>query len=219
LELLRPLGIEQPRVEFGLVERPRDALAAEGLLRELFGCQAPASSRSAADAPPRFSLINPGAGWPSKIWPAERFADVARRLGRERGVPSIVVWASDKERAAACAIVAQSDGHAHLAPATSLCELAALARRAALFVSADTGPLHLAVAVGTPSVGLFGPMPVERNGPYGAPHIGIQKATITGGSRERRNADDATMRAIGVDDVVAACGLLLNREASRRQCA
>ncbi len=210
LELLAPLGIGAPAADFGWHESAADAAAGETLVDTLFG---------SLPERPRFALINPGAGWRSKIWPAERFAGVARYLGARREMPSVVAWAGDTERAMAEAIVAQSAGHARLAPATSLRQLAALARRAALFVSADTGPLHLAVAVGTPSVGLFGPMPVERNGPYGPAHLGIQKATLTGGSRGRRSASDATMRAISVDDVTAACDTLLSRSAGRKQCA
>jgi ADP-heptose:LPS heptosyltransferase len=197
-------------VDFDWRESPRDGEAARAALGEIFGSLEPAA---------RFAVINPGAGWPSKVWPAERFAAVANHLGAERGLPSVVAWAGEKERAMAVSIVARSAGHARLAPATSLVQLAAITRRAALFVSADTGPLHLAVAVGTPSVGLFGPMPVERNGPYGPRHIGIQKATLTGGSRQRRNASDATMLAISVEDVAAACGALLDRSPGQRNCA
>ena len=59
-------------------------------------------------------------------------------------------------------------------------------RRAALFVGSDTGPLHIAAAVGTPCVGLYGPMPATRNGPYGPRHVAIQKCTFEGTSRQRR---------------------------------
>jgi ADP-heptose:LPS heptosyltransferase len=97
--------------------------------------------------------------------------------------------------------------------------MAALARRARLFVASDTGPLHLAVAVGTPSIGLFGPMPAERNGPYGADHIALQKMQLSGGSRQRRTAGPESMLAISVADVCQACDELLSREVRRRDCA
>jgi lipopolysaccharide heptosyltransferase I len=205
LELLAPLGIRSSGARFDLPERAEDAATAERILAELCPGAAPA-------------LINPGAGWPSKLWPAERFAGVARHLGEVHRLPSLVVWAGAAERGWAEAIVAGSGGWARLAPATSLVELAALARRARLFVSSDTGPLHLAAAVGTPCVGLFGPMPAERNGPYGPGHIALQRVCLTGSSRSRRQANNDSMLAISVAQVIAACEQILFRPADR-QCA
>jgi lipopolysaccharide heptosyltransferase I len=207
LELLRPLGIDQPAVEFRLPNSPAIDATVCGWLR---GLHLPCGE---------FAVLNPGAGWPSKLWPAERFAAVAKHLGQVGGVRSLVVWAGPTERAMADAIVNGAAGHAQLAPSTSLVELAAVLRRAKLMVAADTGPLHLAVAVGTPSVGLFGPMPMERNGPYGSAHIGIQAARMTGTSRERRTADNRTMQAIGVEMVVNACEELLARSGKQRRVA
>ncbi len=197
LELLAPLGIERPNVRFDLHTSPADTSAANAMLQNL-GLD-------------RFGLVNPGAGWPSKIWPANRFAGVARSLGRSRTLKSLVVWAGLWERQWAEQIVAQSDGWALMAPPTSLGELAALTRRAQLFVGSDTGPLHLAVAVGTPSVGLFGPMPAERNGPYGSLHVSVQKMCLTGSSRDRRTAGPESMEAISVEHVVTACERMLDR--------
>ncbi len=204
LELLAPLGIRPVSGRFNLAERPEDALAAAQILNQQFGGRAPA-------------IVNPGAGWPSKLWPAERFAEVARHLHAVRGVPTLVVWAGTDEQALAERIVAQAGAGAQLAPATTLCQLAALARRARLFVSSDTGPLHLAAAVGTPCVGLFGPMPAERNGPYGPGHIALQEVCLTGSSRERRRANNDSMRAISVERVNAACDKILAR--ADRRCA
>ena len=155
----------------------------------------------------------PRRGWPSKVWPAARFGEVARRLGASRGLRSLVVWAGDEEYRWAQTIVQNAAGHAALAPDTSLTELASLLRRARLLVAADTGPLHIGAAVGVPCVGLFGPMPHERNGPYGERHIAIQVARLVGTSRQRRQADNATMRAIPVDMVIAACEQILDRDA------
>ncbi len=63
-----------------------------------------------------FAIINAGAGWPSKLWPPERFAAVARHLGHQRHLPVIVVWAGEEERSLASRIVAGSDSQARLAP-------------------------------------------------------------------------------------------------------
>jgi lipopolysaccharide heptosyltransferase I len=198
LELLAPLGIERPEVDFAVPGDPRAATSVERwLLRLNLGGP--------------FAVVNPGAGWPSKRWPAQRFAEVAAHLGARQGMSSVVVWAGAEEYAWAEQIVAASRGAAHLAPATSLQELADLARRAALFVGADTGPLHLAAAVGTPCVGLFGPMPAERNGPYGAAHIALQNARLEGSSRARRRANNDTMLTISVEEVCAACDTIAAR--------
>lgn len=198
LELLAPLGIAKPSVQFNVPRFPDAATNVERFL-----------ARERLVGP--LAVINPGAGWPSKRWPADRLGQVARHLGESHALPSVVVWAGDEERRWAEEIVAIGGKHAHLAPATSLAELAELARRACLFVGADTGPLHLAAAVGTPCVGLFGPMPAERNGPYGAQHIAIQKMRLGGTSRQRRSAGNETMLAIAVDDVTAACDTILAR--------
>jgi ADP-heptose:LPS heptosyltransferase len=131
----------------------------------------------------------------------------------------LVVWAGAQERAWAEAIVAGADDGAVLAPATSLCELAEICRRASLFVGSDTGPLHIAAAVGTPCVGLFGPVPAERNGPYGPQHVALQKMCLAGTSRLRRNADGQSMAAISVEDVCQACERMLDHGAGVRQSA
>jgi lipopolysaccharide heptosyltransferase I len=198
LELLSKVGIVKPPVRFLIPETPDDRAAAEAIVAQA-GVAGP------------FALINPGAGWPSKLWPADRYAAVAEHLGRVRSLPTIVLWAGDEERRMAEAIVAGSGGHARLAPETSLRQLAALARRARLFVSSDTGPLHIAAGVDTPCVGLFGPMPAERNGPYGPQHEAIQKMCFEGTSRQRRQAPAVLMESIRVDDVCQACDRILRR--------
>ncbi|MBN2022087.1 MAG: glycosyltransferase family 9 protein [Pirellulales bacterium] len=198
LQLLAPLGLFEKTVEFNLPERAEDARSAQATIERLGLGEG-------------YAMLNPGAGWPSKLWPTDRFAEVARHLGRQWRLPSLIVWAGAQERAWAAAIVAGAEGHARLAPNTSLTELAALARRAVLFVASDTGPLHVAAAVGTPCVGLFGPMPAERNGPYGPAHVALQKASFQGASRQRRGAPRAIMEAITVADVADACDNLLRR--------
>ena len=198
LEVLTPLGIANPSIQFNVPRFPDAATNVERFL-----------ARERLVGP--LAVINPGAGWPSKRWPADRLGQVARHLGEAHALPSVVVWAGDDERRWAEEIVSLGGDRAHLAPDTSLPELAELVRRSCLFVGADTGPLHLAAAVGTPCVGLFGPMPAERNGPYGAQHIAIQKMRLEGTSRQRRSAGNETMLAIAVDDVTAACDTILAR--------
>ena len=101
-------------------------------------------------------MILPGAGKPNKIWPVERFREVVARLGDR----AAVAWGPG-ERDLAEAIGGR------IAPATTLRELAYLLGHASLVVGGDTGPLHLAAALRTPVVGLYGPTNPARNGPYG----------------------------------------------------
>jgi len=202
LELLKPLGIPSPQVRFDVPVDPAAKAAADRMIRRL-----------GLDG--GFALMSPGAGWVSKLWPPKRFAEVAAHLVHAWQLPTIVAWGGKKEQAMAHELVAASEGYAWQAPPTSLPELAALARRARIFVASDTGPLHLAAAVGTPCVGLFGPMPAERNGPYGAQHVAVQAVRFEGTSRQRRNAPADVMEAITVEMVAEACDTILRRAAAR----
>ncbi len=198
LQLLRPLGILSPTARFLVPEHPKDRQGAAEIIAR-------------AGLERDFAMINTGAGWPSKLWPADRFAAVAAHLGRAWNLPTLVVWAGQEEQEIGQQIVAGSQGCAQLAPPTTLAELASLARRAKVFISSDTGPLHLAAAVDTPCVGLYGPWPSEVHGPYGPGHIALQKARFAGSTRQRRTAPPQLMEAITVADVCQACDRILGR--------
>lgn len=115
-----------------------------------------------------FAFISPGAGWGAKRWPPERYAEVARALGAH-GLNSIVNIGPGED-ALADAIEKGSAGRAFRVTC-SIGEMIALLRRARLFVGGDTGPLHVAAALGVPTVAIFGPTNPARNGPYGADAI------------------------------------------------
>jgi lipopolysaccharide heptosyltransferase I len=204
LTMLKPLGIESPAVRFDLRETADDARAADSFLRE----------RGLAGR--RFALLNPGAGWPSKKWPTVRYGAIARHLGREHGVPTVALWGVPDEREMAERIVETSARNAHMAPPTTMRELAALCRRASLFVGSDTGPMHLAVAVGTPSISLHGPSRAEWCGAYGAENIRLQARYQDGSATQRRTADDSAMQEISLKMVSDACDTLLTRNTTRR---
>jgi heptosyltransferase-1 len=114
-----------------------------------------------------FALINPGAAWPNKRWPASRFGEVAGFLKEVRGIDPFVLW-GPSEQSLAEDVVRASGGAARVAPATTTADLVELSRAAALMVSGDTGPLHIAGAAGTPIVAIFGPTDPDRNGPWAA---------------------------------------------------
>ncbi|MCA9265142.1 MAG: glycosyltransferase family 9 protein [Planctomycetales bacterium] len=197
LELLQPLGIQRPRVrwQFPLTGQHRETAAT--LVQQL-------GYRD------RFAVVNPGATWDSKLWEMDRFGLVAQHLGRRHQVPTAVVWGNDREREWADQIVRHSDGWATLAPRTSLLELAAFIERASLFISSDTGPLHMAVAVGTPCIGLHGTTRPADSGAYGAPHISLQARFHDGSRRERRRADNAAMRELTTTMVTEATDRLFS---------
>ncbi len=198
LELLKPLGIEHADAVFDL---PRYSVA-QSILdfpEHCFGKQK------------RFAIINVGAGWPSKLWPTNRYAEVVRYLGQRYQLPSMVVWHGE-ERQIAVDLVADSMGFGVLAPETSLRELATLSRRASLFVGSDTGPLHLAAAVDTPTVGLYGPTRPEHCGPYGFEHLAVQPPGDRAGLKMRKIKDNQSMLQIDVSRVCHACDTLLREE-------
>ena len=130
-----------------------------------------------------------------------------------------MVWGGGAERAAAEQIAAESDGAAVMAPDTSLQDLGEVFRRARMVVSSDTGPLHLAAAVAAPCVGLFGPVPAARNGPYGSQHICVEPPAAMRPAWDDRKTDTVSMAAIDVDRVVAAAEVVLAGAASMAPAA
>jgi lipopolysaccharide heptosyltransferase I len=149
----------------------------------------------------RVVALNPGAGWPEKQWPVERFRALAARLSAEADARVLLLWGPD-ELEMARAIGAGLPVPALLAPPTDLHELTAVLRRVSLMVAGDTGPLHLAAALGTPALGLYGPTRAERNGPYGARCRGLQ-------------SPDGTMAGVSAEAVFGAARELLARGAVR----
>lgn len=143
--------------------------------------------------------LNVGAGWPTKVWPEERQRECLAALVA-RGQRPLVVWGSPAEREVAEGLVATVAGCV-LAPPTDLPQLGALLARCRLLVSGDTGPLHLALAVGCPAVGLFGPVPAERNGPRGP---GYRTLQAPGAAWERKDVAKVDMGAISAAQVLAA---------------
>ena len=112
--------------------------------------------------------VNPGASWPTKRWPTARYGTVCGQLA-ETGALPVVIWGPG-EREMADEVIAGSGGSAVPAPKTSIRELAAFLARCDLYLGGDTGPMHIAAAVGTPVVALFAPSDPARVHPWGVPY-------------------------------------------------
>jgi heptosyltransferase-1 len=190
LALLRPLGIDAVgRREFGFPRRAAEADAVDSGLAQI------------GVARDDLVVLNPGGGWREKLWPAESFGALARLL-RDRGLRPVVSWGPGEERLAD-RVVAASGGLAVRCFPTSLPGFVELVRLARLLVAGDTGPLHLACAVGTPVVALFGPTDPARNGPFAAEDR-VLRAPSRNGPADRFRVPSADMAEIAVDDVAAA---------------
>lgn len=174
---------------------------AEAWCEELIG---PCSSQ-----PP--ILLNPGAGWGSKRWPVERYAVVAAKLAACGFC--VFVNAAPGEEALADAIRDQSN-LAATPVACSLPQLIALTRRMSLVIGGDTGPIHLACALGRPVVGIYGPTDPARNGPYGT-RFKVLRSPISVRNHARLDAPEAGLLTISPEDVLQAVDEVLSPEAAQ----
>jgi heptosyltransferase-1 len=190
LALLGALGMQaQGLREFPLPPGEAAARTVEAALREA----------GAGD----YAIVNPGGGWASKLWPAESFGQVAQGL-RHRGLTPLVTWGPGEEKLAD-RVVTSSAGAAQRCFPTTLLEFAELARRARLVVAADTGPLHLACAVGAHVVGIFGPTDPARNGPWSADDLTVRRRPLCAPCHRRRcPVHEGVMHAIPPAEVLKA---------------
>ena len=188
LALLAPLKVEDRRLRFPL-EIPRTSTVLQ--IADRF-------------EPDGYALINPGAAWPNKQWPPERFGEVASAIARDFGWRSLVLWGPG-EQEIAHSVVAASGGAADASPPTTITDLVGVARSARLMISGDTGPLHIAGAVGTPIVALYGPTQPDRNGPWGLYDIAISRVQQCSCVYERTcRKTERCIDDIGVAEVMSA---------------
>ena len=144
----------------------------------------------------RYALLNPGAAWPNKRWPPARLAEVARALRDRHELMSVVLWGPGEESLAR-QVVSGAGG-------------------AALMVSGDTGPAHIASAVGTPIVGIYGPTRPSRNGPLSPHDVTVSRdASCECHHRRRCIRDRMCLLDIEAGDVVGAIERRLAAEPSR----
>jgi lipopolysaccharide heptosyltransferase I len=185
--MLKAIGIDPGRPEFPLAEN-HSAVA---------DSMAEASGGS-------YVLLNPGAAWPNKRWPAPRLGALAIALRARRNLKSVVLWGPG-EFDLAQDVVATAGGAAILTPQTSVADVVALARRAVVMVSGDTGPTHIAAAVGTPIVGIYGPTRPERNGPWVPEDETVSRASTCQCHHFRQcKVERMCLLDIEVDEVLAA---------------
>ena len=206
LESLRALGLDPKPLTPVLKTSPQEDREADRLLAEVGG----EVNGSASRGP--LVMLQPGARYWFKAWPAERFAALADRLLETYGC-RVLIGGESRERALAETVRVQArSAPAVVAGRTSLRQHAALLKRCALFVGNDNGPMHMAAAVGTPVVALFGPSNPSEWGPRG----GLVEVLYKGLDCRRcfhptcDRGEQSCMKQISVDEVFAAAQRLLD---------
>jgi len=197
LDALRALGVEvgRPRLSFPVPAGARqyvdDFLRRKGLANDLL------------------IGVNNSGGWPAKRWLPEKAAQLARQLVDKNGAKVIVLWGpGEKEQAEE--IAARAAAGVLMAPPTDLHQLAALLGRLRLVVTTDSAPMHIAAAVGTKVVALFGPTNPLLQGPFGAGHLVVRNESLTCLGCNRTTCQDGRcMSELAVEAVYDACAKAL----------
>lgn len=176
-------------------------------------------ARSANCKGVRFLILDPFAGWPTKLWPHDRWIAVAKAAAAQHGLRPLVFFGpGEKPHAQLLAAEIRATGaDALVAPETTLRQYVALLRaHAAAMVAADTGPMHMAAAVGVPTVAIFGPSDPVRNAPafaharFRTLHDPAQPCANTFARYCRHHAPGHCMDSITPEQVAAALGEVLS---------
>ena len=155
-----------------------------------------------------YIAVAPGGSWRAKCWPAERFGELCRRLESESSLPVVVITGPGEESLAE--VVSRAAAPVPpVAVKTTVEELMGLLAHARCLIAVDSGPLHLAAALGTPVVGLYGPTNPVRNGPFATGAVIVHLAQPNEISYKRRSEYSPAMLRIGVEDVMSAVRTLL----------
>ncbi|HUJ17245.1 MAG TPA: glycosyltransferase family 9 protein [Nitrospirota bacterium] len=196
LDTLAPLGIEASDLDLELTPGPDDRAFAESVLGTRVNQQPPVVA------------LNPGASHHVNRWPPERFAALADGLQQELSARVLIIGGGGDVPLAEEIVSRCAAKPLMLAGKIDLLQLAAILERCDVLVSGDTGPLHLATAVGTRVVALFGAADPARTGPVGSGHIVLQPATVSCVPCRSRTCSNARhlecMEAISVADVFGA---------------
>jgi heptosyltransferase I len=191
-----------------VVDRNLDLSAAAGASAILRVFPLP-SGRPEGELPPGdFVLASPLAGWRSKQWPQEYFGELAKRLRAQLGIPLVVNLPPGSTD------WTQPDALPHISGLPGLIDAT---RRAAAVVGVDSGPLHMAAALGKPGVAIFGPTDPARNGPYGGT-IQVLRAPGAATTYKRNTVVDPSMAQISPDQVFEALRTVLGERRSSAGC-
>jgi lipopolysaccharide heptosyltransferase II len=159
-----------------------------------------------------FVAVSAHARWPTKQWPAGRFAEVIDRLHAETGARAVLVGSAAAAAGAASIAEASRARPIDLAGRTSLRELPAVIAEARAMLTNDSGPMHVAAAVGTPVVAVFGPTNPSRTGPYSDRAVVVRSAVPCAPCYQRRCDRPVCLEEVGVEDVVGEARALLSGE-------
>ena len=142
-----------------------------------------------------FAVFLPATHWPTKRWPTERFAALVAPVRERFGLASVVAGGPDAQ---------PLPGAVHLAGLTTLRQLVAVLERASLVVANDTGPMHIAAALGRPLVTVFGPTDPARTGPYDRPDSVVRLDLPCSPCFSRRCVHQTCLQSLCVEPVLAA---------------
>jgi heptosyltransferase-1 len=183
------------RLEAHVVEQNLALARAAGASKDIMEFPLP-SGAADLDGTGDFLAVSPSAGWAAKRWPAEKYAELIARVERELGWKTVVNCGPGEEP------LASRMGKNVRVIQGRIPALLGMARRARVFVAGDTGPLHVAAAVGTPVVAIFGPTSPQRNGPYTA-KARVVRAPGTA-TTYSRSADTMAIARVTVEEVFRA---------------
>lgn len=192
LDLPRHLGCETSRPEFPIALQDMHFTRVTELLAAF-----------EVDTSGGFVAVSPVAYWETKLWDEAKFAAVCDRIVTELGLAVVFTGESPEGPIERIRSLMQAPS-ASVAGNTSLRELAALYRKASVLLTTDSGPMHLAAAVGTPVVALFGPTSPERTGPYGEGHTVIRRSMDCSPCFRKACESLGCMKMIGIDEVFEA---------------
>lgn len=207
LALVAHLGVSIDNPTSDIPERPDDAAYVERFLAGI-------SPRSVAGAP---AVIFPGTSLTQayKRYPASHFAQAADRIAQSSGAPIVVAWGPGEEELAGD-VIASMRTPASLAPAMSLGQLTALIRRCRVFVSSDTGPMHIAWTVGAPVVAVLGPTDPVLNHPGGTLGEVAYKKIWCSPCRNRGCSSRSCLEELPPETVAEAALTVIRRAESRQ---